>query len=340
MHRHQEKELVLFLSTEAHRISSSRSTDALNEDAWFSADIVLALTRDKFRLFGEYLVSPAEHDLERFQAGYELVPNAVVWLGRYHQPGSAWNTEHHHGRYLQTSITRPSIELWEDEAGIVPQHVSGVLLDTRPSLGDAGGLQVSLGSGLGPRIQEGQLDAFDLLDPHESSRRISWTGRVGWLPDDAGASAVGLLFARHRIPVLDGSIVNLPTATEVRQEVYGAYTNWTQDPWHVLGAIYDVRFALRGAGVARSERFIAGYLQVARQLPRGVLVYGRIEDSSHAGRSLYLSGNFGDFEVRRALAGVRWDVRPRHALTFEAGRGTTIRAHQNEFRLQWSAALP
>jgi hypothetical protein len=339
-HRHQEKELVLFVSGEAHHISSSRSTDALNEDAWFSADIVLALTRDRFRLFGEYLLSAEEHDLERFQAGYELVPNTVAWLGRFHQPASAWNTEHHHGRYLQTSITRPSIELWEDESGIVPQHISGLLLDSRRPLGEAGGLQAALGSGLGPRIGERRLDAFDLLDPHEGRRRVSWTGRVAWLPDYAGASTFGIVFARHRIPVLDGSIVKLPAVTEIRQDVYGLLGDWTQDPWHVLAAVYDVRFDLRGAGEARSERFLAGYAQVARQLPRGVTAYGRVEDSSRGARSLYLSGNYADFEQRRVLAGLRWDVRSRHAITLEVGRGTTFRAHQNEFRLQWSAALP
>ena len=63
------------------------------------------------RLFGEYLVSSVEHDLERFQIGYELVPDTLIWAGRFHQPASAWNVEHHHGRYLQTSITRPAVEL-------------------------------------------------------------------------------------------------------------------------------------------------------------------------------------------------------------------------------------
>src|SRR5262252_557191 len=111
-HANHEKpgnELVLFLSAEAHHIDTPVPLNTLNEDAWFSADIVLALTRDRFRLFGEYL----------------------------------WSTEeHHHGRYLQTSITRPAIERWEDENGIIPQHIAGVLFDSRFPLGDLGGMQV------------------------------------------------------------------------------------------------------------------------------------------------------------------------------------------------------
>jgi hypothetical protein len=343
-HANHEKpgnELVLFLSAEAHTQSSPVPTSELNEDAWFSADIVLALTRDRFRLFGEYLWSTDEHDLERLQVGYELAANTVVWLGRFHQPGSAWNTEHHHGRYLQTSITRPVIERWEDEKGIIPQHIAGVLFDSRFPLGDLGGMQVSLGSGLGPRIEEGELEPLNLVDVHESGRHVSWIGRLAYLPDYAGASAFGLVAAHHRIPVIDQSIVNFPSANEVEQDIYGAFGEWHQDPWRVIAAIYNIRIQmLAPAAATKDERFTFGYIQGERQLPRGLVAYGRLENSADAFDSTYLAGNFPDMELRRALLGLRWDVLPRHAITLEVGRAETRRAYQSEFRLQWSAALP
>jgi hypothetical protein len=298
------------------------------------------LTRDRFRLFGEYLLTAEEHDLERLQVGYELAANTVLWLGRFHQPGSAWNTDHHHGRYLQTSITRPAVERWEDENGIIPQHIAGVLLDSRWPLGDQGGMQFSLGSGLGPRIEKGELQPLDLLDVHESGRHVSWIGRLAYLPDYTGPSAFGLVFAHHRIPVVDNSIVNFPDANEVEQEIYGAFGEWHQDPWRVIGAAYNVGLQMRGPAAAKDERFTFGYVQGERQLPRGLVVYGRWEDSSHASSSTYLSGNYPELELRRALVGLRWDFRPRNALTLEVGRSETFRAYQSEFRLQWSAALP
>jgi len=336
-HEQPAKELVVFVSAEAHHVSS---TEVPNEDAWFAADIVLALTRDRFRLFGEYLLTSDERDLERFQLGYELVPNTVAWLGRFHQPASAWNTEHHHGRYLQTSITRPSIELWEDENGIVPQHLSGLLVDSRRTLGELGGLQVSVGAGLGPRIVDGKLDPLDLLDLHEGGRHVSWTARVSYLPDYVGASEFGIVLANHRIPVLDQSIVNFPLANEVRQRVYGAFGHWYQEPWRVVAVVYDIHIGLRGPATAQDEHFVAGYVEVARQFMRGLVAFGRIEDATRTARSAYLSGNFPDVELRRAFLGLRWDFRPRHALTLEVGRGESVRTRQTEVRLQWSAALP
>jgi hypothetical protein len=339
-HGQPGKELVLFLSSEAHHISSSGSSEALNEDAWFAADIVLALTRDRFRLFGEYLVSPEEHDLERLQLGYEMLPDTVAWIGRFHQPASAWNTEHHHGRYLQTAITRPSIELWEDEDGIIPQHISGPLIDSRHALGETAGLDVSVGAGLGPRIEDGRLEPLDLVDPHEGRRHVSWTARLAYLPDYVGASAFGVVAAHHRIPVIDNSIVRFPAANEVRLDLVGAFAHWFLDPWRLVAAVYDVRVGLRGPALTRDERFVAGYVEADRQLPHALVAFGRVEESARARRSDYLAGNYPDFELHRAILGLRWDFRQRQALTLEVGHGETMRARQNEVRAQWSAALP
>ena len=339
-HEQPGNELVLFLSAEAHHIDSPQPVSALNEDAWFSADIVLALTRDRFRLFGEYLLSTEEHDLERLQVGYELAANTVIWLGRFHQPASAWNTEHHHGRYLQTSITRPVAERWEDEEGFIPQHIAGVLFDSRFPLGDVGGMQFALGAGLGSRIEEGELEPLNLVDVHENGRHISWTGRLAYLPDYAGASAFGLVFAQHRMPVIDNSIVNFPGATELTQNIYGGFGEWHQDPWRVIGAIYNNYIQMRAPAATRDERFTFWYVQGEQQLPRGFTAYGRLEDSLDANDSTYLAGNFPDLELRRALLGLRWDALPRHAFTLEVGRAETRSAYRTEFRLQWSAALP
>ena len=94
------------------------------EDEVLKADMLLSLQKGQFKFFAEYLLSDHEGDLERFQLGWQFSDDTVVWIGRYHQPSSVWNHEHHHGQYLQTSISRPDIDEWEDLGGILPQHVA------------------------------------------------------------------------------------------------------------------------------------------------------------------------------------------------------------------------
>src|ERR1700694_13000 len=162
-HEHASNEFEVFLGAES--LYGSDRMRAGDDDTWFNADVVFGLTQHQFRVFGEYYITPDEHDLERLQFGFEFVPETVLWLGRFHQPASAWNTEHHHGRYLQTAITRPFIELWEDEDGIIPQHITGIYVDSRRPIGESGGLHLAAGAGLGVTIQRKGLEELNLLKP-------------------------------------------------------------------------------------------------------------------------------------------------------------------------------
>jgi hypothetical protein len=339
-HGQHSSEFVLFLSAEAHHFTAPESSAELNEDANVIADALLAIDRDRFRLLGEFQLSREEHDLERFQVGFEPVADTVIWLGRFHQPGSAWNTEHHHGRYLQTSVTRPSVELWEDELGIIPQHITGLMVDSRRQAGDYGGLQLAAGAGFGTTITNEGLDPVNLLDPHFGGRRLALSGRVAYLPDFVGTSAFGLLISHSVMPVLTKSTAAMLRANEVDQTVYGGFANWNGDLWRLTSAVYDVEMNLNGLVGSQRSSFIAGYAQLERQFPHQLTAYGREENSSRAGDSVYILVNHPDFELRRATTGLRWDFWRHQALTMEAAHGQTSRAKEFEYRLQWSAALP
>lgn len=333
-------EFVVFASAEAHHFSTAQLANEINEDASFQGDAVFAINRNRFRLFGEYLLSTEEHDLERFQVGFEAAPDTFIWGGRFHQPASAWNTEHHHGRYLQTAITRPSVELWEDEQGIIPQHISGLYVDSRRPLGARSGLQVSVGAGLGATIESSGLQELDLLNPHSDGRRISLSGRIVYLPEYVGTSGFGILWARNDMPVKDGQTASLLRANEVRQNLYGAFAHWGGESWKIYATLYDVAMDLQGPGGSRSETFMAGYAQIERQLPHRFTAYAREENSSKAARSEYVTVNHPDFQLRRTTLGLRWDFQQRQAITLEWSRGLSVRENQNAYRLQWSAPLP
>ena len=193
-HDHSTGEFEVFVAAEAFHGSGQPHTG--DADPWVDADVVFGVTQHQFRVFGEYYATPDERDLERFQMGFEFVPETVLWLGRFHQPASAWNTEHHHGQYLQTDITRPYIERWEDENGLIPQHITGALFESRQSIGIDGAIQISAGVGAAPALTNRALDPIDLVGSNPGRHRLSVTGRLAYLPEYVGASSVGLLFGR------------------------------------------------------------------------------------------------------------------------------------------------
>jgi hypothetical protein len=340
-HEHSSSELEVFVSAEG--FDGSGQPGPGHADPWAAADLVFGLTEHQFRVFGELYATSDELDLERFQMGFEFVPETVLWFGRFHQPGSAWNTEHHHGQYLQTAITRPFIERWEDEQGLIPQHITGALLESRQMLGNNGGLQISAGAGAAPTLTGGSLDPVDLIGSNPGRNRFSVTGRLAYLPSYLGSTSTGLLYGRNELYATNARAVALLQSHSADISVYGAYLDWNEDPWRVIGVDYYVDVSLDQA--ARNETFSSGYLQVERQLPRRFTIFGRIEDSSRMQDSRYVAmfdDHDGDIDIalRRKALGLRWDYSHRQALTLELSQVTSLTRRSNEIRVQWSAAFP
>lgn len=340
-HERSSAEFDVFLSALA--LGSTGDIHRGDDDSWFNADIVFGLTKHRFRLFGEYFITAEEKDLERFQVGLEFVPETVLWVGRFHQPASAWNTEHHHGRYLQTAITRPSIERWEDEHGIIPQHIVGVLLESRQSIGDKAALQISAGVGAGPSLGKHELEPVELVNNTPGRHRLSISARLAYLPDYVGPTSAGLLFGRHQVIARSPAVLAILPDPRVDLDLLGAYVDWNQEPWRIIAAIYHLRANFQSSRAR--EQFTAGYGQIERQLPFRLSAYGRVESSSHMQQSRYAQAfddHDGDIDValRRNAVGLRWDFARRQALSLELSNVTSLNQHSDEVRLQWSAAVP
>ncbi|MDB6085903.1 MAG: hypothetical protein JWN43_3784 [Gammaproteobacteria bacterium] len=343
-HEHSSAEFEVFVAAEA--LAGSGQPHPRDDDSWFDADVIVGLTHDQFRVFGEYFITPSEHDLERFQVGYEFVPDTVLWLGRFHQPASAWNTEHHHGRYLQTAITRPAIESWEDQEGLIPQHITGALLESRRPLGSEAGIQFSAGAGVAPSAptnSRAEYEPITVVGNNPGKHGVSFTGRLAYLPDYAGTSSAGLLWGHDQEFVRSPATVATLRSDHAILSVYGAYADWTLGPWRLIGSGYYVDVELDRPN--SDESFISGYLQAERQLPYRLTAFSRLENSARMQESRYVSlfnDHSGDIDItlRRVAAGMRWDYARRQALSCELSHVVSLDQRAYEARFLWSAAIP
>jgi len=338
---HGANNLEVFLSAQGTVNNGSNAATERTENAWGIADLVFSTSHDRFRLMGEYnLTSAREHDLERFQVGVEPVSDTLIWFGRFHQPGSAWNSEFHHGHYLQTPVTRPSIEYWEDEEGAVPQHLVGALVEARRPLGTAAGYVVELGEGFASSLHSEQMEPIDLLNRNAGGHRLSTTARLAFMPKYLGATNFGVLFGHHQLPVVDAALSRSLSAEEVKLRVFGLYGDWVEEDWRVLGVGYYFDAGLRSGMAERVEHFTSSYLQLERHLRSDVTAFARIEYASHAHHSEFVAIHGDDFVVRGAFVGPRWEFAHHQALTLEVSRIATVNGKLTAAHLQWSAAIP
>ena len=304
------------------------------------ADVLYTYSHGELRLLGEGSVATDDAEIDRLQVGWEPVPDTLVWLGKFHQPASSWNFGHDHGHYLQTAISTPAIEKWADDAGALPQNITGALFDSRQPLGSAG-VQISVAVGIAPNPIEKDDRSYWVRPVSRGSHQVGWSARLALLPDYVGSNSIGLLGARHKLDVDDFAADGfLNGARSVDEAVYGAYADGDWDRWSLHAAVYYVDLTLREAAASRNESFVAGYAQLERRFADRYTAFARQEDSARSQESSYLHAVQDHFAVRRSLVGVRWDFARHQAITVETSRTTTLSNRFTKISLQWSAVVP
>jgi hypothetical protein len=335
-----ESSLLAFLSARgSERFDADRPSDRPAHGTAI-ADVLYTYSRGKLRLLAEGAAATDDAEIDRLQVGWELVPDTLVWLGKFHQPASSWNFGHDHGHYLQTAISTPAIEKWADDAGVLPENITGALFDSRRPVGSAA-VQVSLAVGIAPNPIRKDDRSYWVRPISAGSHQAGWSARLALLPDYVGSSSsIGLLAAEHELNadvlVADGS---LNGARHIDETVYGAYADGDWDPWSLHAALYHVDLSLRGTAAMRNEEFVAGYAQLERRFADRYTAFFRQEDSAKAQESSYLHAVQNQFAVRSSLAGVRWDFARHQAITWEASRTAMLSNRFTKISLQWSAVI-
>jgi hypothetical protein len=332
-----QHELLVFGSAEGAYTPNFEFLSSDADKLLLTADVLFSLQDGPFQVFGEYLLTNHESDLERFQLGWTPSSHLQFWLGRFHQASSVWNSEHHHGQYLQTSITRPVSENWEDDGGIIPQHITGLLAESTWDLAGGRMLKIAFGGGLTPVITASGLEPFNLLEPNASKEQLGYQGRVALFTDDLEESGAGLLFSHDKMQQRGEPLPANPTLQDVDFQSVGLYGMYVHESWKFNAVGFYVDTTLNGAS-RQDSSFLIGYVAVEDALNNDWRIFGRLEGSTHASESAYLA-LFPNFVARRATLGVRWDFARRHAFTLQVADSHTALHRFTDYRLQWSAAL-
>ena len=331
-HDHDSHLFSVFLSAEADFVSARPGGDDTEMDA--VADVIVSHQAGRWRMLGELVLSPDEHEIERAQLGYEVADNTIVWVGRFHQPSSVWNVFFHHGQFLQTSVTRPALEEWEDEHGFLPHHIVGGLVESFIPTSGEDAWRISVAAGLPPRVDGSELKPFVPLKDNKTDLTHA-SLRLEWLPDALGEDVVGIVASHTRMRHED-PLASAP----VTLRMAGVFANLGTERLRAVGNL--MWLDTRGSTVAplRFRRHLAAYLQLEAEAAPGFTLFARHELLTNVRDSAYLAG-LNAPPVRRTIAGARVQIGLRNAVSVELSRS---RLHTpltlREVRLQWSAAFP
>ena len=336
-------EFLVFPSVDGFYTFSESDASVDDSSTNAALDLLYGYSGKRFRFLGEFLWSSEEAEFERLQAGMHVSDNASVWAGRFHAPAKFWTSEYHHGQYLQTSITRPALEEWEDDGGTTPAHISGLLLESEYLRSDESALQVAASVGYAPILEDGALETHELFKS-ASDHGVSLNLRVAYRPESVSMTQFGLLAGWNEINVVPTAVPLPDEPSSIDQAMLGAFTDWYWDRLRLLASVvyYDTTLELPAQDT--DDSYLLGYAQLEYEANNVVTVFGRIEGGIDQDDSPYLA-LFDAVITERYMLGARWDVAEHHALTVEVanttfGAGPFGSRDFNEVRLQWSAVYP
>ncbi|MFQ5487112.1 MAG: hypothetical protein ACE5ET_01540 [Gammaproteobacteria bacterium] len=283
----------------------------------------------RLRLISEFFVSSSKNHgshFERLQIGWRLQPAVELWAGRFHNPLGYWNTQYHHGNYLETAISRPGIVSYEHDGGILPMHVVGLHLTGDIKRGE-GVFGYDLGVGLGPKLTEHDLAAMDIID-HESSHEPVTTLRLRYQPLEDGPDQYGVFLSR--------ATITSTSIGDVEQTIAGAYINWERERLRLISALYSIN-----NDFARNDdnHFVNGYLQLEFPLASRWTLFARAEGGKGENGDAYLE-ELPAFVRERQLGGLRFEFHEYQALKVEISNNRYLGNYGEQIQLQWSAVLP
>ena len=338
-----QHDFLVFASLEGFETFSASDPELEGFDSRATADFLYTYNSDRFRFLAEYIWSDTESELERLQAAWRIDDETMLWFGRFHAISNYWTTEYHHGQFMQTSISRPGVEEWEDESGPMPSHVTGLWLEREYSVNDQSAINLGLVAGLAPKFEGEHLVPFDFLDP-DSGYDMTVSGRVVYRPDILSTNQIGIALAHNDISVVSESNPNLANLNSIRQITLGVFSDWVWDAWRLSTnwVYFDIEMQYFSGDV--QEDFVLGYLQGEYEAAENWTVFGRTEIGFGEDNSLYLQ-LLPSVIAHRNMLGVRWDFADSHALTMEVADTSTQGGNLEhdsfkEFRLQWSAVFP
>jgi len=337
-----QHEFLLFPSADTFNTFGESDPAVEDSSVRGSLDVLYSFSTDRFRFLAEYLLSTEESELERLKVGWAWRDEVMLWFGRTHISSKHWTSEYHHGQYLQTSITRPSLEEWEDESGPIPSHVTGVSLDVRHSLHDDASINYVIGVGLAPKFVGQELMPFDMLDP-ESGHDLSVHFKLSYRPRQFENMQLGLISSWNDIGVESESSPALADLRQIEQLTYGAFADWQWRKLRLIASFVRFDMDLEYFDETVKDDFDLAYLQLEYPVSDSVTLFGRTDNGFGEDWSAYLR-LLPAFVSHRHMLGLRWDFADRHALTMEiadTAQQAVVTDHEyfKEVRLQWSAVF-
>jgi len=337
------------------KIDHTKGDSLSKENITPSFDIFASGNLGPVLLLSEAYVSDELQHIERLQIGFNMTGTSRVWFGRHHNPYGYWHTQYHHGTFLQTSISRPSIAGFGAGGGIVPSHSTGVLLEGELEQQESVwhyALSIGLTSNIDPTegghhggTSTASLHDFDVLNPDPNEHKLGYTFRLAYSPDALAEKQVGSFISHeeivfnaipHQMPHAMQNQITINSNEVITLDILGIFANYQQGALHLISEAYYLSSKVPIEMIMKKNSFSAAYLQVEYALDEQWTPYFRLDRTFSYENDPYLNLLDG-YPVNANTLGIRLDLPGNNALKLEYSKRSFTHDDSEVWLINWSA---
>jgi hypothetical protein len=239
-------------------------------------------------------------EIERAIIRFDHSDQLKVSFGKFHTPINWWNTEFHHGQWLQTTISRP--EMVEFGGKFIPVHFIGALVEgSLPAGGWHIGYEAGVGNGRGSVISRAG-------DAGDNNARPAWVVNLFTKPDRLFGLQAGASAYVDRV-----SVAGRP---EYDERILAAHAVWRREDPEVIAEIAQVRHDQVGGGLTATST--AYYIQTAYRLPDAARLWKPYYRFEHIAIDPFDPVFAGIPNLDGSTFGIRYDITTYAAIKTEA----------------------
>ena len=269
-------------------------------------------------------------DTERLQLGYAFSNALTVWVGRFHTPIGFFVISYHHGGQLQTAIDKPRFLDWEDHAGSLPVHTTGIFATGQFPMGSEDRFVYFAWAGNGSRMTtDGQnVTNIDMNMAHDDNSDTSIGAQLRWFfggkleglntgltllhqrmdsgphsNDPTSFSDQGAQFSSFTNP-------NTGTSFESMMNLVGLYAVYEAHGFEWLNEYFQFQNSLDQSSDGTSGNFYswAGYSQLAYWFGGNWAPFVRVEQGAFNVDDPFFAGQYNGLPYSKQSAGVRYNL--------------------------------
>lgn len=271
-------------------------------------------------------------DVERIEVGYAFGDWLNIRMGRFHTPVGYYANMYHHGRHMDSTISRPLVLEFEDAGGLVPAHEVG--LWARGNINNPiGTLKYNLAVSNGHKIDADNSETKINMNADDNKNKV-FLGSLNYELNFLWGVGIGASYLSQKLNGYTAAGGTIPTV-DLNQQIVGYDIYYDMLPAQFIAEYYSITNEDTLSSPKISYNANGYFVQAAYEFQETFRPYIRYEEVNPADNDPFTT-SLNLNKIKRTTYGIRYNLALESSLKLEGITETKNNETYTIVGFQWA----